>query len=197
MNGSESTAGTADKRKEAKKAEADRPPTVSRPELLVDGSDADFRALIHSTLAFSARVLAIRDGFGAILGLSGAQYSILISIGRLQGEDGVGVNAIAEHLHLSGAFVTIEVNKLVAASLVTKAPDPDDGRRVRLKVTQAASRKLATLLPVQSPVNDALFARLSKTEFAALGKIMNKLVGNSEEALALLDFHITRTGTRS
>ncbi len=174
-----------------------RPLTVSRPELLNDGTDADFRKLIHATLAFSARILNIRDGFGNILGLTGSQYSILISIIRLQGADGVGVNAVAEHLHLSGAFVTIEVNRLVASGLVTKTPDPEDGRRVRLQVTKAASQKLESLLPVQTPINDALFARLTHSEFNALGTIMSKLVGNADEALALLDFFIARNGTKS
>ena len=183
--------------KKPTKQETPRAPTVTRTELLTDGGDGEFRSLIHDTLAFSARILNIRDGFGQILGLTGAQYSILIAIVRLQGADGIGVQAIAEHLHLSGAFVTIEVNRLVTAGLVTKDSDPADGRRVRLKVTSGGMRKLASLLPVQAPVNDALFARLSKTEFNSLRKIMAKLVTNGEEALALLDFHLTKNGTRS
>ena len=174
-----------------------RAPTVNRPELLKNGSDAEFRALVHDTLAFSARILNIRDGFGNILGLTGSQYSILISIGRLQGADGIGVNPVAEHLHLSGAFVTIEVNRLVAAGLVTKSPDPDDGRRVRLKLTTAATRKLDSLLPMQAPVNDTLFAKVNKSDFERFRKIMAQLVVNSDEALALLDFYVTKNGTRT
>jgi DNA-binding MarR family transcriptional regulator len=181
---------------QARKPEAARMPTINRPEMLRRGSDTDFRVFIHDTLAFAARILEVRNGFGAILGLSGSQYSILISIGRLQGKDGVGVNAIADHLHLSGAFVTIEVNRLVALGFVDKASDPDDGRRVRLKITDEGSRKLATLLPVQAPVNDALFASLSRSEFDAFRKIMARLVTNGDEALALLDFYAAKNGTR-
>ena len=44
------------------------PVTVSRPALLVDGSDAEFRGLIHDLIAYGHRLDACRDAFAAILG---------------------------------------------------------------------------------------------------------------------------------
>jgi DNA-binding MarR family transcriptional regulator len=39
-------------------------------------------------------------------------------------QNGVGgVNEVAEHLHLLGAFVTVEVAKLVKAGLIRKRPN--------------------------------------------------------------------------
>ena len=60
--------------------------TVSRTELLRDGSDAQFRELVHTLLAFSARLESVRQEFGSHIGLSGVQYTILVSIAHLQGE---------------------------------------------------------------------------------------------------------------
>src|ERR1700759_4731350 len=136
-------------------------PTASKPELMPGGNDAKFRSFIHNFLAFSARVDQCRTGFGKRLGISGIAYTTLISIAHLQDEEGVGVSRIAEHLHLSGAFVTIEVSKLVKAELVKKRVNKTDRRRVLLTVTPKGRKLLDGLAALQAPVNDALFECLS------------------------------------
>jgi DNA-binding MarR family transcriptional regulator len=162
-------------------------PTVSKPELMPGGSDAAFRSFIHSFLAFSARVNQIRGGFGAYVGLSGIAYTTLMSIYHLEGEDGVGVSRVAEHLHLSGAFVTIEVAKLVEAGLVQKRPNDRDRRRVLLTVTDKGHAVLDALVPLQVPVNDALFDCLSGDEFQVFAGMLERLVACGDRAHALLD----------
>ena len=164
------------------------PLTVSRPELLNDGDDREFRALVHNLLAFSARLEAIRQGFGTSIGLSGIQYTILISIRQLQGSCGVGVKALAEHLSLSGAFVTIETGKLVKLDLVRKWTNPDDRRRVLLAITGKGIDLLDGLAPVQQEINDVLFESLSADGFATLQELASGLVEGSERALALSDY---------
>src|SRR3979411_2173642 len=85
--------------------------TVTRPELLIEGSDRAFRQFVHDTLAFSARLQQVRGQLGQVIGLSGTQYTVLIAIAHLSGtEEKVGVNLVADHLHFSGAFITIEIN---------------------------------------------------------------------------------------
>lgn len=174
-----------------------RATTVTKPDLLVDGDDGAFRAFIHDFLAFSALVAEIREGFGERLGMTGIAYTTLISIAHLQGRAGIGINAIAEHLHLSGAFVTIEVNKLVKAGLVQKRTNAKDKRRVLLTVTPAARRLLDELVEVQAPVNDALFDSLSAAEFAQLRAMMERLVPCGSRALSLLRFLTHPVATRA
>jgi DNA-binding MarR family transcriptional regulator len=152
------------------------------------GSDAIFRTFIHDFLAFSTRVSQCRAGFGERLGISGIAYTTLISIAHLQGEKGVGVSRIAEHLHLSGAFVTIEVSKLVEADLVKKRINKSDRRRVLLTVTPKARRLLDDLVSVQAPVNDALFDCLSAAEFQQLSSMMARLVPCGDKAASMLAF---------
>ncbi|MEQ8346540.1 MAG: MarR family winged helix-turn-helix transcriptional regulator [Sneathiellaceae bacterium] len=165
----------------------DLPLTIGRPELLDDDGDARFRQLVHRLLAFAGRLEAVRTGLGRMIGLSGIQYTILICIAHLQGEEGVGVKRIADHLGLSGAFVTIEAGKLAAEGLVEKRPNPRDRRRVLLTVTAAARARLDALAPRQRPVNDALFASLSRADFDRLGRIAGHLVADADHALALVD----------
>lgn len=160
--------------------------TVSRPELLAKGSDQLFRQVIHDALGFSVRLQEIRNQLGAVIGLSGPAFSILIAIDHLSSEGEVGISRISDHLHLSGAFVTLEVNKLVKAGFVNKETHPEDGRRVILTVTKIARAKLTELAETQRPVNDTIFGSLDAEEFRAFAKIIRSLVGGTEEALALL-----------
>lgn len=153
-----------------------------------EGTDVRFRHFIHDFLAFSARVDQCRAGFGKELGISGIAYTTLISIAHLAGEEGVGVSRVAEHLHLSGAFVTIEVSKLVKAGLVKKRTNDSDRRRVLLTMTPKGRRMLDDLVSIQAPINDALFDCLSADDFARLSSIMARLVGCGDRAVAMLAF---------
>src|SRR5690242_18239293 len=89
------------------------PLTVSRPELLPGGTDAEFRVLVHGLLAFSSRLESVRAGLARCIGLTPIQYTILISVAHLETSGGVSVKQLAGHLQLSGAFITIETGKLL------------------------------------------------------------------------------------
>src|ERR687892_490382 len=129
------------------------PLTVSRPTLLRRGSDAQFRQLIHDLIAYGHRLDACRDAFAAIIGVSGVQYEILMLVSRA---DGVSVGEVAARLHRSGAFITIEANKLAERGILDKAADPADGRRVQLRTNAKSIELLERIAPYQQRVNDTL-----------------------------------------
>jgi DNA-binding MarR family transcriptional regulator len=162
------------------------PATVSRPALLAGGSDRQFRKFVHDLLAFSARLEGVRAGLAGLVDLSGIQYTILISIAHLGAEGEVGITALARHLHLSGAFVTIETNKLARRRLIAKAPGAEDRRRVSLTVTDGGRALLERLAPDQRRVNDELFGCLTAARFHSIAEIVDELVGCSDRALSLL-----------
>jgi DNA-binding MarR family transcriptional regulator len=162
------------------------PLTISRPEMLVNGSDRDFRRLVHNLFGFLARHEAVRSGHGARIGLVGIEYTALISIRHLSAEEGdVSVNRVADHLHLSGAFVTTVTNKLLKRGLIHKTTDPADRRRVRLEVSDKGSALLAKLAPVQRRVNNVQFDCLSARDFRQLLDITERLIDSSERAVKL------------
>jgi MarR family transcriptional regulator, organic hydroperoxide resistance regulator len=159
--------------------------TVTRPELLIDDSDQVFRGLVHNLFGFFARHAAVREGHGAIIGLAGIEYSMLISIGHLAAAGDVSVKDVAAHLHLSGAFTTVITNKLLSKGLIEKANDPADKRRLCLTVTTRGRELLERLAPIQTKVNDVQFGCLSAREFASLADMVARLVTSSEQAMAL------------
>jgi DNA-binding MarR family transcriptional regulator len=152
----------------------------------VNGSDREFRRLVHNLFGFLARHEAVRSGHAARIGLVGIEYTVLISIRHLSADgDNVSVNRVAEHLHLSGAFVTTVTNKLLRRGLIHKSADPDDRRRVRLEVSSKGDALLAELAPVQRQVNDVQFGCLSASEFRQLLDLTERLIESSERAVLL------------
>ena len=144
-----------------------------------------------------ARLHSARAGFASYVGLSPTQYFSLIVIARSYEREPVGISEVARRLHLSGAFVTIEVNRLVRDKLVEKRPHPSDGRRVQLFATCAGWDKLTHLAAFQRPVNDALFETLSKKEFAQLRNIMRRLSEGGPRALQLAKYYENDNHIRS
>ena len=154
--------------------------------MLVDGSDRHFRRLVHNLFGFLARHEAVRAGHAARIGLVGIEYTVLISIRHLSAEEGdVSVNRIADHLHLSGAFVTTVTNRLLERGLIHKSPDPADRRRVRLEVSDQGDALLAQLAPVQRQVNDVQFGCLSASDFRQLLDMTERLIESSNQAVRL------------
>ncbi|CAG9166071.1 hypothetical protein LMG23992_00680 [Cupriavidus laharis] len=156
--------------------------TITNPACLVDGSDTEFRHLVNGLLPFAARLLTVRDGFGSLIGLTGVQYSLIRSISHLSQQGDVTVNQLADHLHLSGPFITIETGKLKKLGLIDKKAHPEDRRKMLLTIAPAGTRLLGELLPVQQRINDVLFDGVTRTEFKVLCSIVDRLVTNGDRA---------------
>jgi DNA-binding MarR family transcriptional regulator len=161
------------------------PPTVSAPALLSGGTDARFRQLVYDLFTVSVRMEAVRDALARELGVSGPQYSILMAIARLAGDAGVPVGQVADQLHVTGAFVTVEAGKLVRAKLVEKSPNPKDGRSVLLRLSARGAQRLERLAPKVCAVNDRFFGVLDRGDFETLARAAAALVQRSDEAVAI------------
>ena len=173
------------RRAEASSARGGLPLTVTRPELLNDGTDRDFRKLVHNIFAFMARHESIRDGHARQIGLAGVEYTILISIGHLGLDGDVNVKTIADHLHMSGAFVTTVTSKLQTLGLIEKTQDSVDRRRISLAITEKGKALLRQLAPYQREINDVEFSPLSREDFQTVSRILEALIDSSDKAFAL------------
>jgi len=117
---------------------------------------------------------------------------ILIAIKRSTLDEPMGISQLAARLHLSGAFITNEVNKLVSDGLIEKSTHPSDGRRVQLTVTGQGVSRLTRLAALQRPINDALFGMLTRDEFRSLSQLLARLAANGDRAVRLAE-HIEAT----
>src|ERR1051325_4042178 len=165
-------------------AEASAAPlSITRPEILLDGSDREFRRLIHRMLIGSARLAAVRESIAARIGVSGTQYTMLMSVLHLQGTAGVSIGALADYLEVTGPHVTGIVGKLVKGGFVRKAANPKDGRGVLVRLTPAGRKKLLNAFEFIAAVNDRLFEGVGREEFRAVGNFHAKFMRNAQTTL--------------
>ncbi|HTY57062.1 MAG TPA: MarR family winged helix-turn-helix transcriptional regulator [Candidatus Binataceae bacterium] len=169
----------------ATRAKRTYPPTVSRSALLLGGSDRKFRDFLHALLTFSHQVRDVLGIFAEVMGVSSPQYELLINIRYLEDGEGVNITRLAAALHCSGAFVTTEVGKLVAAGLVDKRRDSHDRRCVVLRLTERCRARFEALAALQRPVNDALFGCLRAADLARLVEMAPALMDCGDRGRAL------------
>jgi len=182
-----STSSDAKGRKRRAAGGAYRAPlTVSAPALLEAGGDGRFRKLVYDLITIAVRLEAVRDLLGRRMGVTGPQYSILMVVAQAHGAGGVTVSAAADQLHVSGAFVTAEVGKLVRAGLVEKRANPEDRRSVLLRLAPQGEALVGQVAADIRATNDRFFGTLGREEFQTLGRIVDRMVGSSREALSYL-----------
>lgn len=190
------TAAEEPARKPAKAEKPRFPLTISRAELLVGGSDREFRHLVHGLFGFLARHEKIRAGHAKVIGLVGIEYTVLISIAHLSIEGDVSVKRVADHLHLSGAFITSTVRRLVQLGLVHKRTDQGDRRRVTLTISAKGHALLEKLAPTQRQINDIEFGCLSRDDFRLLLGIVDRLIECGDSAVALQTYLLSQSDSK-
>ena len=82
---------------------------VSDPKLLVDGSDLQFRRLIHAFLLFATRLQKLNGQVAGLLGLTETDFVILMSVRHLEREKRPSISELAEYLNLSSPLITNRV----------------------------------------------------------------------------------------
>lgn len=165
------------------------PLSVSRRALLVRGSDLEFRRLIYRLLLVEERLRHARAYFGRLIGLSGPQYLLLVSVAYLQGADGIKVRSLARNLRVSSAFITAESRRLIERGLLARRRNPHDSRSTLLSLTAAGRRRIGEVLPEVRRVNDLFFQSVTQDSFRHARRFLDQLLDGSEQAAAHLARH--------
>lgn len=165
------------------------PVTVTRRALLVDGSDVEFRRLIYRLLLVEQRLRRARDFLAHGIGLTGPQYTLLITVAYLQGATGIAVRSLARNLRVTSAFITTESHRLIQLGLLAKRRNPHDSRSMLLSVTADGRRRLERLLPELRRVNNAFFGQVTARSFRHARSFLQELLAGSEAAMAYILKH--------
>ncbi len=154
------------------------PLSATRVELLDKGGATDhrFRQLLHDFSALAAALEMARAHLASIVGLTSPQYNIAMVLANYQNAGGIRVSDVAKRLHVSTAFITSEAGNLEQAGLVSKRPNPGDGRGVLLRLTPRGEDLMRQVGPERQWVNDRLFASLTAKSFRDLSKALAVLL---------------------
>jgi DNA-binding MarR family transcriptional regulator len=165
------------------------PLTVTRRALLTRGSDVDFRRLIYRLLLVEERLRRARDHLGRQAGLSGPQYTMLVTIAYLQGATGISVQSLARNLRVTSAFITAESRLLIERGLLAKRTNPHDSRSTLLSVTASGRRRIDKLVPELRTINNAFFAHVSARSFRDAMRFLEQLIAGSERVMSRIAKH--------
>lgn len=165
------------------------PLTITRRALLVRGSDVEFRRLIYRLLLVEERLRHVRAFLGKRIGLTGPQYTLLITVAYLQGATGITVQSLARDLRVTSAFITGESRRLIERGLLAKRRNPHDSRSTLMSVTAGGRRRISELVPELRTVNDAFFSRVSAQSFRHAQRFLDQLLAGSEQVLAHMSKH--------
>jgi DNA-binding MarR family transcriptional regulator len=160
--------------------------SVSHDAMLVDGDDETFRHVLFLTRLAADRLATFREAIGRMIGLSGNQYVILLSIAHAQGQGGVTVRDVARYTLMASTHVTTQAGALIKRGLIRKRPHGKDRRSVLLSLTPKGEQAMNTIAPVRQKFNDAFFVGISRSALLATGNVLEQVAANSERALPLL-----------
>ena len=163
-------------------------PTVSAAAVLdrSDGGDRTFRQLLYDISTAAAHLESARAYLASRMGVTSPQYNMIMVIAQYEGDAGVSVNGIAEHLHVSNTFVTMELKKLERLGMVVKTPNPADARSVLVRLSAEGERQVQAVQPDLLFVNDHLFEHITPSDFLALSRIIASLIGDFSRTVAML-----------
>jgi DNA-binding MarR family transcriptional regulator len=111
-------------------------------------SDQDYEALAAFRYALR-RFAAFSETEAKAAGLTPRQHQALLAIkGTLSAPDGLPISQLADHLLIRHNSAVELVDRLVEADLVRRQPDPADGRRMLVTLTDRADTLLRGLAGV-------------------------------------------------
>jgi DNA-binding MarR family transcriptional regulator len=115
------------------------------------------------------------DAF-ADAGARGYHYRVLAALGDLGPASQADLGRRAE---LDRSDVVTTVDELERSGLVSRSPDPEDGRRKIVTITATGKRRLRKLDGVVADVQEELLAPLSTAERAELIRLLGRVARRS------------------
>jgi DNA-binding MarR family transcriptional regulator len=162
------------------------PKVVTRAELLEDGNDRRFRQFVYDIIVLATCLDRARAHLASHVRLTPPQYTILMLVAQFQGDTPVTVRSIARRLRVSGAFVTMEVKKLMERKLLLKQPNPADGRSNLLRLAPKGEKEILGIAPEIRKINDRLFASLNRDSFLQASRLINFMLDDFEDTVRQL-----------
>jgi DNA-binding MarR family transcriptional regulator len=127
------------------------------------------RLLTCSNLVESEVRARLREAFGTTL----PRFDLLAQLDRAP--KGLTMGELSSRLMVSNGNVTGLTDALVREGLVSRVPEPDDRRSLRIRMTAAGKRAFDAMTPIHERWIDTMMAGLSRAEMAHLLELLGRL----------------------
>ena len=122
----------------------------------------------------------VARGVAAVLAEDGATLDGYRLLRSLAGAGGRAMGELVAQLHLPAPTLTRLVDAAADAALVYRLPDPDDGRKVVVHLSEPGRIRLARLEALVAAHESALAAALGGDRDAALVRALGDLVDSAD-----------------
>ncbi len=119
----------------------------------------------------------------APLGVTRMSWTALASVG-FEGVD--TPSALAAHMGVNRPAASRLLRQLEAEGLVARKPSAEDGRSIRLGLTETGRARLAEVFPHADATNRHFSGKLTGPELAELYRLLDKLAGGEAPGLSRL-----------
>jgi DNA-binding MarR family transcriptional regulator len=117
----------------------------------------------------------------AELGLTHGEWSVLGMLKRVGPPYRRTPGQLARHASLSTGAMTNRLDRLEAAGLVRRQPDPDDRRRIQVELTEAGHAAWSDSVGTQGRKEELVVSALSERERTQLNGLLRRLVRAFEQ----------------
>jgi MarR family transcriptional regulator, organic hydroperoxide resistance regulator len=140
--------------------------------------DTAIRDFIWNIVEIHAQLEEIHKAWAELLGISEAQWLILMAVDELDKGSGVSGVDISNKLRIHPAFVTLQTKNLEKTGLLARKPSLDDARFVLMSLTSKASSEFSKLTSKRRTLNATIFANLDERALTDLN-VKLKLIGRN------------------
>lgn len=144
--------------------------------------DRAFKDFIWNIVEIHSQLEEIHKGWAQMLGITEAQWLILMAIDELDDGNGVSGVGVANKLRIHPAFVTNQTKKLEQLELLVRMTSPDDARFLQMSLTEKARAEITSLTMKRQALNSTMFGGLDEESLAYLNKRLNSIGKNSRLA---------------
>ena len=106
-------------------------------------------------------------------GVAIGQWAVLLF---LWARDGMTQAELSRVVAIEPPTMVRTIDRMARDGLVTRAPDPEDGRLSRIYLTERARSLSVELVPLAAAINEEILQRLTASEARALRRLLTKLL---------------------
>jgi DNA-binding MarR family transcriptional regulator len=148
-----------------------------RPDL-----DVEPLAIVYRTTRLAAHLAAEVEKPFRDSGITSADFAVLANLRRVGTPYQLSQRQLMEVLSLTSGTISVRIDRLVRAGLVTRQPDPDDGRGVRVTLSDDGAELFDALAPQHLGNEARLVAALDPDQRADLARLLHILLVEFEAA---------------
>lgn len=163
---------------------------MKKNEVQRDNAINDF---IWNIVELNSCLEAIHKTWAELLGISEAQWLILMAVEKLDKGAGVSGVDISAKLRVHPAFVTNQTKSLEQSGLLARIQSQTDARFIQMFLTPAARTEIAKLSEKKEKLNTSIFSTLDTNIITDLNFKLNAIRKNSERAARHLAADIADT----